>query len=329
MKPGKISENVLKRSVLKYMDFEKTGIVRGAGVGNDCALFSSCRGASAATCSLRVKGREKVRHAIFAAVNNLWASGQEPRYLLLTITLPERAREIKLREIMEEAEQICREYHLQIIGGHTETSELVTDMIVSVTALSDKNLRGDGAFGDGFPKEVTGYDIVVAGYIGMEAAGLVALQREEELLTRYPKWLVDDLQAYREHVSVGDSAKIAIEHGEKGMHDVGEGGIFASLWELAQRTSSGLQIDIKKIPMRQSVIEVCNFYDLNPYEVLSQGCLLIVAKDGDTLVQSLTDADIPAAVIGKLTEGNDRLIQNGEEIRYMDLPKPDQIRKLL
>jgi hydrogenase expression/formation protein HypE len=47
------------------------------------------------------------------------------------------------------------------------------------------------------------------------------------------------------------------------------------------------------------------------------------------LTEQLIDADIPAAVIGTMTDSNDRIIQNGEEIRYMDLPKPDQIRKLL
>lgn len=34
-------------------------------------------------------------------------------------------------------------------------------------------------------------------------------------------------------------------------------------------------------------------------------------------------------MIGQTTDGNDRIIQNGEEIRYLDLPKPDQIRKIL
>ena len=323
MKPGKISENVLKRSVLKYLDQNQTEIARGAGIGNDCALFAFSKGAATATCSLSVKGKEKVRHAVFAAVNNLSAAGQQAKYLLLTITLPERAREIKLQEIMEEAAQICREYEMQIVGGHTEVSTNVTDIIVTVTALSGESAQMK------IPDKVTDYDIVLSGYIGMEAAGLVALQKEEELSERFPKWLLDDVKAYKTHVSVAQAVQIATEQGEVLMHDVGEGGVFAALWELGQRTESGLTIDIKKIPMRQSVVEICNHYDLNPYELLSQGCLLIVTKDGESLAEQLIEADIPAAVIGTMTDSNDRIIQNGEEIRYMDLPKPDQIRKLL
>ena len=328
MKPGKISENVLKRSVLKYLDDDQTEIARGAGIGNDCALFAFCQGASTATCSLSVKGKEKMRHAIFAAANNLSAGGQQAKYLLLTITLPERAREIKLQEMMEEATQICKETQMQIIGGHTEVSTNVTDIIVTVTALSgDKDAQQ--SFASEKEIRVTDYDVVLSGYIGMEAAGLVALQKEEELSARFPKWLIDDVKAYKSHVSVTETAQIATGQGAVMMHDVGEGGIFAALWELGQKAESGLSIDIKKIPMRQSVVEICNYYDLNPYEILSQGCLLIVTKEGDALADALTEVDIPAAVIGKTTDTNDRIIQNGEEIRYMDLPKPDQIRKLL
>lgn len=323
MKPGKISENVLKRSVLKYLDQNQTEIARGAGIGNDCALFAFSQGAATATCSLSIKGKEKVRHAIFAAANNLSAGGQQAKYILLAITLPERAREIKLQEMMDEASQICAEYGMQIIGGHTEVSTNVTDIVVTVTALSGENKELQK------PASVTDYDIVLSGYIGMEAAGLVALQKEQELSERFPKWLIDDVKAYKSHVSVAQAAMMATGQGAAFVHDVGEGGVFASLWELGQRAGSGLTIDIKKIPMRQSVVEICNHYDLNPYEILSQGCLLIVAKDGETLAEKLIEADIPAAVIGKMTDTNDRIIENGEEIRYMDLPKPDQIRKLL
>lgn len=306
------------------MDHEETGIARGAGIGNDCALFASCQGASVATCSFGVKEKEKVRHAIFAAANNLVAGGQQAKYILLAITLPERAREIKLQEIMDEATQICREYPLQIVGGHTEVSTSVTDIVVTVTALSGENRTESRQI-----PCLTGYDIVVAGYIGMEAAGMIAIRNEEELATRFPKWLIDDLKMYKDHVSALQAAQMATVHGAALMHDIGEGGIFASLWEMAQRASSGLTIDIKKIPMRQSVVEVCNHCDLNPYEILSQGCLLIVTKDGEVLAEALIEADIPAAVIGQMTDGNDRIIQNGEETRYMDLPKPDQIRKTL
>ncbi len=352
MKQGKISENVLKRSVLKYIDRESTEIARGAGIGNDCALFAfhgSTRfdspiqsdspsapflgSAATGTCSFAVKGREKIRHAIYAAINNLAAGSQQPEYLLLTITLPEQAREIRLQEMMEEAASICKAHGLHIVGGHTEVSANVTEAVVSVTAMgspavtainNEKNISDVKQIPD-----VTDYDIVVSKYIGSEAVGMIAHAKEEELLSRFPKWLVEDAKDDTGSLSVLKDAEVALANGAVLMHDIGEGGIFAALWEMAQRAGKGLSIAIKKIPMKQTIVEICNYYDLNPYELLSQGCLLIAAPDGEALVAALEAENIPAAVIGKLTAGNDRIIENGEEIRYMDLPKPDQIRKLL
>ncbi|MBQ8528082.1 MAG: hydrogenase maturation factor [Lachnospiraceae bacterium] len=336
MKPGKISENVLKRSVLKYIDYEQKEIARGAGIGNDCALFAFCHGAAVGSCSFSVDGREKIRHAIYAAANNLLAGGVWPGYLLLHLTLPERAREIRIQEMMAEAADICGKNGWKIVGGHTEVSVNVTDIVVTVTALSaepGEDVKKDADVSNIQPKQrtcdMTGYDVVATGYIGMEAAGLIVSKKEQELLSRFPKWLLQECERYKDHLSVADTVKIAKEYGAVLMHDIGEGGIFASLWEMAQRAGTGLTIDIKKIPMKQSVVEICNHYDLNPYEILSQGCLLIAVKDGEEMTSALNEADIPAAVIGKMTDSNDRIIENGEEIRYLDLPKPDQIRKIL
>ena len=40
MRPGKFSESVLKRSVLKQIKTKREEVIRGAGVGEDCAFFS-------------------------------------------------------------------------------------------------------------------------------------------------------------------------------------------------------------------------------------------------------------------------------------------------
>ena len=44
------------------------------------------------------------------------------------------------------------------------------------------------------------------------------------------------------------------------MHDVTEGGIFGALWEMAEASGVGLEIDLKKIPIRQETVEVCEFF---------------------------------------------------------------------
>jgi hydrogenase maturation factor len=37
---------------------------------------------------------------------------------------------------------------------------------------------------------------------------------------------------------------------------------------------------------------------------------------------------IPASVIGRITDGNDRVIVNGDEKRYLEPPKSDELYKV-
>ena len=163
----------------------------------------------------------------------------------------------------------------------------------------------------------------------MEAAALLAQEKEAQLLARFPRVMVEKAKGFESIFSILPEAATAGKSGVSFMQAVREGGIFASLWELAERAGVGLHIDLMKIPMDQTVVEICNYYDLNPYEILSSGSALLFAKQGQQLCEELAAIGIPAAVIGQTTDGNDRIIQNGEEIRYLDLPKPDQIRKIL
>ena len=112
------------------------------------------------------------------------------------------------------------------------------------------------------------------------------------------------------------------------MHDASEGGIFGALWELAEGAGVGLTIDLKKLPLRQETVEVCECCNINPYELKSGGCLVMTSEDGKGLVAALEAEGIPAVVVGRLTDSNDRIIKNDDEVRYMDRPRTDEIYKL-
>ena len=47
----------------------------------------------------------------------------------------------------------------------------------------------------------------------------------------------------------------------------------------------------------------------------------MITKDGASLVKALNDQGIQAEVIGKMVEGNDRVIINEDETRFLEPPK--------
>ena len=174
-----------------------------------------------------------------------------------------------------------------------------------------------------------GDDILASKWIGLEGTSIIAKEKETELLARYPLELVRTAQGFDNYLSVLPEAAVAVRSGVSAMHDVTEGGIFGALWEMAESSGVGLEIDLKKIPIKQETVEVCEFFHVNPYELISSGCMLMSAPDGNTLARELARAGIHAAVIGKAVAGNDRVLCNEEERRFLEPPKTDELYKVL
>lgn len=323
MRRGKISESVLKRSVLKKINVHREEVINGAGIGTDCAVLSFGPGFDTVLSTTPVIAplEDISAYSIFMALNNVAAAGAEPVGVMLSLLLPEETEETGLQQMMESAQDICSKCGAEIIGGHTEVTPAVEAPIMTVTGVGKR----DAVYAGLLQGVEAGQDIVLSKWIGLEGTIRLARERREELCERYPVRMVEEAAAYDRYLSVIPEAATAMKSGVCGMHDVSRGGIFGALWELAQKAGVGLEIDLKRIPVKQETIEICEFFELNPYELLSGGCLIMTAKDGDALAAALRREDIPAAVVGKTTAGNDRIIFNEDEKRYLDRPKTDQI----
>ena len=313
----------MKRSVLKYIKTHREEVVSGAALGEDCAVLSFGEGFETvlSTAPVTAPAEQISSYAVPAALNNVAAAGADPVGVLLSVLLPEETEEPLLQLLMEQAEEVCCACGVQILGGHTEVIPVVDRPVMTVTGVGKREAARAGSL-RGIREE---QDIVVSKWIGLEGTVRLASEYRQQLCTRYPVRMIDEAAAYDRYLSVIPEAATAVKSGVCGMHDVSRGGIFGALWELAQRAGVGLEIDLKKIPVKQETIEICEFFGLNPYELLSGGCLLMVTENGQALVDILARQDIPAAVIGRTTAGKDRVICNDDEKRYLDRPKTDQI----
>lgn len=323
MKIGKVPENVLKRSVFKQLHTKRPEVVLGAGVGEDCAAVKLAADETLVLSTDPITGTAKDigTLAIQITMNDLASSGAEPVGVLLTILLPEKIREIKLREMMEQIEQACAQVGVQVMGGHTEVTAVVNQPVITVCGVGKvkdgKIISTAGA--------KPGMDILVTKWIGIEGTSILAKEHEEALLERFSAPFIQKAKDLDVYLSVLSEAAVAVRSGVSAMHDVTEGGIFGALWEIAEASGVGLEIDIKKIPIRQETVEICEFFGINPYQLISSGCMLMAATDGNLLVRELEKAGIPAAIIGKVTEGNDRVLLNGDEQRFLEPPKTDEL----
>ena len=123
--------------------------------------------------------------------------------------------------------------------------------------------------------------------------------------------------------------KIAEEAGASALYAMGEGGFLSALWKMAEASEVGLEVDFRKVLIRQETIEVCEIFDLNPYKLHAEGSVLIGIRGGEALVQRLRNEGFMAEIIGQTNSGNDRLLYSGGSARYLERPAADEIYRIL
>ncbi|MBR3040227.1 MAG: hypothetical protein IKI20_06205 [Lachnospiraceae bacterium] len=176
------------------------------------------------------------------------------------------------------------------------------------------------------------YGIVMTGYAGCFGAGLVAEKKSKALLERFPSFLVRNaiLQGKEDENEKAMSLlkESDDDYGMIGMEVVSDGGVFKGLWNLGETCDVGFSVDLKEIPIRQETVEVCNFFDINPYQLYSQGVMLFLAEDARGLCEAFRKNHIPAAIIGRTHAEKKRVIVNEDEERFLEPRKQDSLLEL-
>ncbi|MDO5383179.1 MAG: AIR synthase related protein [Eubacteriales bacterium] len=316
MKLGKVSDTILSRSVFKLIRKRVGQKLEKPYLGQDASGFA------AGDSNIALSSVACGYMAVYRAVNNIYAAGGCPVGILDCVILNDKAREIRLKEIIGELERQAAVAGIPILGGHTTVSEKVNQPVVTVTSLGVENVSR--------PKVKPGQDIVAARWIGISGIRQIIDAKQEEILKVLPCDVIDKALGNEKDMLVGDIAEVVLKSDSSvRMHDVSEGGIFASLWDLAESGNVGIDVDLRAIPVKQEIVEICELFNINPYELESLGCLLVTSDNGCDIVKLLNTCGIKATVIGKVTEGNQRIIRSNDEVRFLDLPQQDEIYKLL
>lgn len=341
MREGKLSEPIMKRSVLRQLTakYDNSAVKAGIKTGSDAAVVRTDNGTcfAVAVSSYALESEKAAWFAVNAAVNKLAAAGvavgkgadntansdSGAITISLSILLPEDFEEQNLKKIMCTVDEACTQLHIQVADADISTTRAVNAPVFQVTAYGE--IMSEDAFNRANVK--TGQDIVVTKYIGLEGTAVLSIEEEELLLKRYTEAFIHQAQSFVLYASVLGEAAVALRHGATAMHAMGQGGILGALRELAESCDIGLEADLKKIPIKQETVEICELFGYNPYQLISGGSLLVIAEDGYGLVRELEKHEISATVIGKVTDGNDRVILRDDERRFIDLPQMDEIWK--
>lgn len=333
MKSGKVSDTVLRRTVLQ--EVQKVNLSNPSPkVGSGAADVPETKFRSA----MQTVIGEGVYTAYLAAVraaNSLAAAGAKAQFASLAITVPESMDERVLRKVLEKYGDYCKRSEIRILGGHTAVSAAVSEPVASIQMLgvaeedtdSAEKINGECTDGE-TQKDYIGMDVVMTKYCGLGGTALIAGHCKKELEKHYQKRFIARAAAMLTEPEKNTECRIARLGGAVYAHAAAEGGIFGALWEMAEFAECGLEIDLRKIPIRQETVEICEVFDINPYQLRTEGCFLFLTPHGARLCDKLAENGIPAAVIGKTVTGLDRAVKNEEEVRYLEPNRVEEYERL-
>ena len=323
-------------------------MIRKATAG--VAGFSDAENISAycAACAqLILHAAEDAALPIHRAMNLLYEQGRKPYGITVTALLPQKISERAIKCLMRSIAAAAGAHSARIMDYNLSVSGEAENIWLSVSAYgeeaAERELRKESPKKNAFEGEKAEGGIlsseteqepagirylVQTRFAGMAGSLLLSRDLRDELRTRYTDEFLDGCRIFAENLSIRDDVRIAGELSAEYVSEAYEGGIFGALWELGEACGSGMEIWLPEILLRQETIEICEHFDISPYQLFSGGCALIVTTRPQELKAALEAGQIPASIIGKLTDGNDRIVCNQGEIRYLEPVRLDEYRKV-
>ncbi len=319
MSTGKYPEISYRRAVLKKMSRVSEGLK--PGVSAAAISLEDITVVMSSNCILKwFEGCEAF--CLQKTINALAEKGGIPKAVQLELNVPEKYDEKKLGVKIRAFDEAAKEKQIPIAQIRVYKG-MVEDVIAHVTVVgaSDKTLLSENVR--------AGMDIVMAGAAGIGGTAVLSSIFRQRLMKKFPQVFVRECLQLSTLLSVEEAAQTALEENPVYMHSVSDSGVFGALWELGSCCNKGFSVDLKQFPVWQHTIEAAEFFGVNPYLLEGTGSILIVCENGRRLEEKLREKNVFASVIGQITANNDRIVTNGDETRYLEPPKGDELYKFL
>jgi len=316
---GKVDGSILSKRVFPYLGSFQSEVVVGPNVGVDAAVIDVSKLPGKMVVSqdpITGAGKNAGFHVVNVCANDVSSMGAKPMFFLSTIVMPKGATEKELEEVSKDIERAAKEIGVSIVGGHTEVSSKVSDLILSGTMIgfAERYISTSGA------KE--GNDILLTKGAGIEGTAILADSKYEFLSKYLDKGILENAKALLDKISVVKEALIASSLGANAMHDPTEGGVLGGLHEIADASNKGFEFFEDKVNLYPETKSICKILKVDPFGLISSGALLIISPKEKTngIISALKKENIEAAIIGRITKEkrSHRRIYQDELWRVLD-----------
>lgn len=321
IKEGKLDFDDLKNIIFNNKTIKRDEVIVRNDIGEDCSVidFGECE-AIFSTDPITGANENIGKLAVHINCNDIASSGGEPIGILVTILAPTTSSLDEINQVMKEINEEAAKINVEIIGGHTEVTDAVNKMIISVTVIG-KNPRGKSIKTAGAK---IGDDILVTKTIGLEGTCILINDYEKRVGNILSKEEIEEGKKLIDNLSVLREGRIAGKFEVHSMHDITEGGLLGAIFEVSAAANTGFEIYEEKVPVLDITKKICEEFKIDYLRLISSGSMLITTDNGKELVKELESSGIRSTIIGKIIEKGGILIENGKKIQ-VEPPKRDEL----
>ena len=243
---GKVPVDILRKHVLGFQGHPSSDLLVGPKVGVDFAVIN-LDGKYLIISSDPVTGvQEDIgKYAVNVSANDVATSGARPKFLDSVVLLPEGSDESIVRDISEQIDIASKKLHITIIGGHTEVTPKLEQIIVITTAFAivDQYVTAANAEEDDI--------ILMTKTAGIEGTSILARTFKNRLKALDRESLQKAIDMINQ-ISIVEDAAILFSTGQvHAMHDPTEGGIIGGVYEMALASGLGFELQENRIEVAE------------------------------------------------------------------------------
>lgn len=326
---GKLPSELLER-IIALLPTQGERVLLGPGIGLDCAVVEASDHLLVLKSDPITFATDSIGwYAVQVGVNDIVTTGAIPRWMLVTLLLPESEAQKLAVEIGQQLQRACEELDLIVVGGHTEVTYgldrpiLVGTMIGEVSR--DQLVTPRGA--------QPGDRLLLTKGVPIEATAILARDFPYHLCKPPNGLTAEQLQIARDFlhhpgISVYREALTAVRAGKvHAMHDPTEGGIYTALWELAEACHCTLRVDLSAIPVPALSQRICRLLNLDPFAAIASGALLLATAPDEAarIGQAIHQQGIECVEIGQVSDENGPpIVKAGFAPDAEPIPRPER-----
>ncbi len=306
---GKIPNQVLREIVFKRLGAKREDVILGPSIGEDGALVEVGGKVLVSSMDPITGAVNRIGWlAVNISANDVATFGVQPLFFSSCILLPEGSNERIVQVICDQIDRAAKKLGIAVIGGHSEVTPgirhpIVVGYSIGITEKGRYVTSGGAKPGD---------QLVLTKSVGIEGTAILASDRREALMPKLGGSTLKTAESFFDQISVVEEAVSAFETGGvTAMHDPTESGVAGGIHELADASNVGVKVFEEKMSVAPETLRICEFFKIDPLQLVSSGALLISAKadSTDKILRRLASSNVKASVIGEVVASpQDRIL---------------------